>query len=107
LHDIKEEKPYFQNLIDQDDIGKVFAVKVKLDNQRILQQKGAFLIYGVEGYKANCGTIPADWVVNLDIQIACNQKRFILDELDYLGINQSGLFPEIDFQSKHLKMIYK
>ncbi|MGR9051071.1 MAG: FRG domain-containing protein, partial [Gammaproteobacteria bacterium] len=47
LHDIKEEKPYFQNLIDPKHVFSLFCVKPKYSNQRILGQKGAFLLFGL------------------------------------------------------------
>ncbi|MEO1419207.1 MAG: FRG domain-containing protein, partial [Bacteroidota bacterium] len=37
LHEIKEEKPYFQPIIDPKDINRVVAVKVKQSNSRIIK----------------------------------------------------------------------
>ena len=48
LHYIREDKSYFKPIIDPNDIGKILAVKPKLDNPRIVRQQGAFLIFGAE-----------------------------------------------------------
>ena len=47
LHDIKEEKPYFSNIIDPKHIFSVQCVKPKFTHSRINSQKGAFLLFGL------------------------------------------------------------
>lgn len=111
LHEIKEEKPYFQPIIDPKDINRVVAVKVKQSNSRIIKQEGAFLIFGIEGKKSNPSNIPPEWVMNLersdiDFKIQNDSKEKILDELNVLGINEATLFPELENQAKHLKKYY-
>jgi|APLak6261672720_1056091.scaffolds.fasta_scaffold11361_1 hypothetical protein len=110
LHEIKEEKPYFQDIINFKDLEKVFAVKVKLDNPRILKQSGAFLLFGVRGNKTIQADVPWTWVANksskiLKLQIPANHKKNILAELDLIGLNDSTLFPELENQAKYLKDI--
>lgn len=51
LHEIKYEKPHFQNVIDSKDIERVFCVKPMFDNPRIIRQSGAFFLYGINGNK--------------------------------------------------------
>lgn len=46
-HQIKAEKPYYAPQIAPYDLGKIWAVIVKLDNKRIINQSGAFLIFGL------------------------------------------------------------
>src|SRR4051812_222553 len=53
LHEIKEEKSYFQPIIQPKDIERVVAVKVKQSNNRIIKQSGAFLIFGINNKKSN------------------------------------------------------
>ena len=48
LHFIKEEKPYFQNLVKPSDLNRVICIKSKLNNKRILAQTGAFLLFGLK-----------------------------------------------------------
>ncbi|NDI98358.1 FRG domain-containing protein [Flavobacterium sp. LaA7.5] len=111
LHEIKEEKSYFQPIIDAKDIERVVAVKVKQSNSRIIKQSGAFLIFGINGIKTKPAETPENWIVNLDLKgvdfrIDNNSKDNILKELDILGINESTLFPELDNQARYLRKYY-
>lgn len=47
LHEIKSEKPYFLPLIDPKTINSVICVRLKMNNQRILRQEGAFFLFGI------------------------------------------------------------
>ncbi|CAL2062068.1 FRG domain-containing protein [Tenacibaculum sp. 190524A05c] len=111
LHEIKEEKPYFQNLINPKHLEEVFAVKVKLDNERILKQEGAFLIFGIDADKIRPAKIPIDWVLNkitkVKLEIPANRKRAILKELATFGISNRTLFPELENQGIFLIDKYK
>jgi hypothetical protein len=113
LHEIKEEKAYFQPIIDPKDIKQVVAVKVKQSNNRIIKQSGAFLIFGINEEKSVCASIPEKWIVEftskkekIDFTIDKDSKNSILKELDTLGINESILFPELDNQARYLKNKY-
>ena len=111
LHEIKEEKPYFQNIINPKHLEQVYAVKVKLDNPRILKQSGAFLLFGVRSTKIIQADVPYTWIMNkterkLNIVIPANKKPLIRKELDLIGINESTLFPELDYQAKYLMRLY-
>lgn len=111
LHEIKEEKSYFQNIILPADIERVVAVKVKQNNNRIIKQSGVFLIFGINEKKSLPAEIPNDWIINLelkgvDFEINNDRKDNILDELNLLGINEATLFPELENQAKYLKKYY-
>lgn len=111
LHEIREEKSYFQPIINSEDLEKVVAVKVKQSNNRIIKQSGAFLIFGINIEKKNPATVPIDWIVNsskekIDFTIRKDDKKLILKELDTLGINEATLFPELDNQARYLKSKY-
>lgn len=111
LHEIKEEKSYFQSIIDPKDIERVVAVKVKQSNNRIIKQSGAFLIFGVDGRKGKPAIIPDSWILNLelkgvDFRIDNDSKEAIINELNTVGINESTLFPELENQAKYLKSYY-
>lgn len=108
LHEIKEEKSYFQSIIDPNDIERVVAVKVKQSNSRIIKQSGAFLIFGIKGEKSKPAIIPNEWILNLnakgvDFEINNDSKDEILEELDLLGINEATLFPELENQALYIK----
>ena len=115
LHDIREYKSYFKPIINPNDIGKILAVKPKLDNPRIVRQQGAFLIFGAESSFVYNSTKPMpeikkDWIIkgnnNNKIIIKSSKKESILKELDKLGINKSTLFPEIDKVADYIKEKY-
>ena len=53
LHEIKYEKPHFQNVIDSKDIERVFCVKPMFDNPRIIRQSGAFSFMASTAIRAN------------------------------------------------------
>lgn len=93
LHEIKYEKPHFQNLIDREDLEKVFCVLPKLENPRIVKQSGAFFLFGIKGNKMS----PAEFTY-LPQRIIINSKgkKEILESLEMLGIDEASLFPEID-----------
>jgi len=110
LHEVRDDKSHFLPIIDPDDLARVLAVKVKLNNNRIIKQSGAFLLFGFDMIKANPAKIPEQWIINklkLDFVIASEHKKKIIDELDVLGFNEGTLFPELENQSKYLKRLYK
>ena len=111
-HDIKEEKAYFQEIIDRNDMQDIFVVKAKMDNARILKQQGLFMIFGITGPKTEPAIIPPSWLLNqndkeVKIIIKSVDKRHILTQLNAIGINRSTLFPEIEYQGRHLIDTYR
>ena len=136
LHFIKEDKSYFQNIINPNDVGSVFAIKPKLDNARIIRQQGTFLIFGIEKNLKplkKMAKVPSEWVIRGKVEIEENEfdelidtssesgkqrevkrrliikssdKKDIIDELNRLGINKSTLFPEIDKVADYIKEKY-
>lgn len=118
LHNIKEDKSYFQPIIEPNDVGSVFAVIPKMDNPRIIRQSGAFLLFGIKEKDENnpikpMADVPKEWIVmgNKDkgkrILIDKSRKNQILKELDMLGINKSSIFPEIESIAESVKDKYK
>ena len=119
LHNIREDKSYFQSIINPDDINNIFAVQPKLDNPRIVRQHGAFLIFGIKPYKYSdkeikpMPEINPKWIMsngegekNKRIIIKGNEKKQILKELEIFGINKSFLFQEIDKVAEDIKEKY-
>jgi hypothetical protein len=110
LHEIRDDKSHFHSIIDYKDLSKVLAVKVKLNNNRIVKQSGAFFLFGFNRKKSNPAIVPDNWIVSkskLDFIVSASDKENVLTELDTLGINEGSLFPELDNQSKYLKKLYK
>ena len=117
LRQIKEEKPYFEPLIRPNDLSSIFLVKAKYGNPRIINQAGAFFIFGLGLSPSSIGSggrltkrgdheIPSAWIRHKFI-IPKDKKQDILDELARMGITESYLFPEMDKYAKELKKKYE
>lgn len=114
LHDIKEEKSYFQDLIDPKDLFRIVAVKPKLTSQRLQGQKGAFLLYGLNKEDANkpIPLITDSEQLNIDEQThpVLSLTKIVLspsinnDQLKRIGITKPFIYPELDKVSEHLKV---
>ncbi len=87
---IKEEKPYFKNEINPDDLIYPMPLIAKKNNDRILAQSGVFLLFGLESELLQKAV--SHHTQYLDIP-ALN-KDPILEELDAIGINEYSAFPE-------------
>ncbi|MGA2548463.1 MAG: FRG domain-containing protein [Rectinemataceae bacterium] len=96
----REEKPYFENVINPNDLYRVLAVRVKLNNRRIIVQSGAFLLFGMGADKRHCAAIEEAWLPlkmsSERILIDKNSKRKLSQELSVLNITEASLFPDID-----------
>ncbi|MEK2044491.1 FRG domain-containing protein [Vibrio parahaemolyticus] len=106
IHIIKNEKPYFLDVIDKNDLSRVVCVQPKQDNRRIIKQSGAFLLFamGSEFKKNTPAKIPSEYTLKeYNITIPCKNKDLLLASLEYLAISEATLFPEIDNVAKFLK----
>jgi hypothetical protein len=106
LHDIRQDKPYFEPKIQPSHLGKVVCVKPMLDNPRIIRQDGAFLLFGINGEKIKPAQLESSMLIER-IKINRTKKKEILAQLEYLGISQATLFPEIEQVATHIKESYK
>lgn len=102
LHDIKVDKPAFRHIIEPSDLKRVIAVRAKLDNARIARQEGAFLLFGINGKKTECASIPDKWVVcgNAAQRIIFSNKHKLKKELLSFGVSERSLFPELESQTQ-------
>ena len=120
LDQIKEEKPHFQPRIQPCDLNSLFFVKAKNGNQRITNQMGAFLIFGLGVKQVEVGDdvgetslltkskhveVPAEWIKKKLI-IPKERKADILKELALLGITESYIYPGMEQYAKELKKRY-
>lgn len=103
LHEIKYEKPHFQNVIDSKDIERVFCVKPMFDNPRIIRQSGAFFLYGIDGDKSK--PAPLEFQYKMYVINKAHKKK-IRKQLEALGIDKSTLFPEVEHVAEHIKDKY-
>ena len=118
LHQIREEKPYFQPLIDPFDLCRTFLVKAKYANPRIINQEGAFFLFGLKltvgpwwrclkkGEDKEVPMLPAQWVKKKFI-IPKEFKVGILKELKFLGITDSYIYSGMEQYAKVLKERYE
>lgn len=93
VHEIREEKPYFQNLVDYDDIISVKCLHPRMNNPRIIRQDGYFFVYGIDEDKKHHAEINDEWKLDT-ITISKDAKDDILAKLDLLNINETFVFPD-------------
>lgn len=121
LHQIKGEKPHFLPRIQPCDLSRLFFVKAKNGNQRITNQMGAFLLFGLGVKQAKASgsdgavnlltksehtEVPTEWIKKkLIIPKEC--KADILRELALLGITDSYIYPGMEQYAKELKKKYE
>lgn len=107
LHEIKQEKPYFEPEIQRGHLGTVVCVRPKLENPRIIRQDGAFLLFGVNVSKSEQAHVPQEYIASgLRILVIGSEKTRIRSQLESLGISKSTVYPEIDRVSEFLKAHY-
>ena len=118
LHQIRGEKSHFQPLIQPCELVNIFLVKSKYGNPRIVNQAGAFFIFGLglepdeesgkslRLVKKISEEIPTDWIKH-EFTISKGEKEQILEELGQLGITESYIYPEMDKYAKELKKKYE
>lgn len=113
-HQIKYEKSYYDPKIEPYDLGKIWAVNTKLDNPRIVNQKGAFLLFGLGVSEVEINgriqlaytkefypEISDEWIAGR-INIESGSKKQILNELSTVGVHESFVFPELEKVAKEI-----
>lgn len=110
LHDIRKDKPSFSPRIYPEDMQKVLCVRAKLNNARIIQQQGAFLLFGIKDNKLTQADVPESWQKKHEgqkITVLNKHKKEILKELKSFGISKQTLFPELDSRAQEIMNQYK
>lgn len=108
LHEIKLEKPAFQNNIKKRDAGRAVFVLSEKKNNRIIKQDGAFIVCGLFG-EGNNPINNFRYTCEDKIQIYTitpNGKKQILEQLDKFSVNKATLFPEIEDVANYIKNKY-
>lgn len=95
LHEVKKEKPAFENIIKPENLLNNYFLLPKKDNPRIIKQSGAFIIFGLDENK----------VINSDkkIKIPNHSKETILEQLKCFGISKATLHPELYKVAEYIK----
>lgn len=118
LHQISLEKSHFQSIINPCDLARVYIVNVKQDNQRIRNQMGSFVLFGLGISKENdslmlskkgATKILDDWNLNRSSRLIIDPKNKpkIIKELGLLGIRKSFIYPELEILAKEIGEQYK
>ena len=107
VHEIREEKPYFQINIDKKDINSVVCLRPRMNNPRIIRQDGYFFLFGVDYEKRNCAKINPDWIDERKFIVPSEEKQRILEELDKLNINEAFVYPEFEHISNDIRKKYE
>ncbi|MCL2070531.1 MAG: FRG domain-containing protein [Treponema sp.] len=102
VHEINEEKPYFHNLIEKNDINSVVCLRPRMNNPRIVRQDGYFFLFGIDFEKKKCAKINHNWIDEKKFIVPHDAKKNILEELDKLNINESFVFPDYEHVSNHI-----
>lgn len=94
LHEVKKEKPAFENVINPNDLLNNYFVLPKKDNPRIIKQSGAFILYGLNEKKGQ--------KYYKKIIIPKDKKQAILEQLRCFGISKATLHPELYKVSEYI-----
>lgn len=101
LHCIKDEKPYFKDIINPLDLGRILFVRGKISNTRIASQSGAFLLFGMDAALQESG----DSEVSVR-RIRVTNKKHIMDQLSILNIHASTIYPSLEKSAEEIKNKY-
>ena len=96
LHEIKKEKPDFEQLQRPRTLLEDIFYVPKQNNSRIVRQQGAFLMFGMADlapFEGNEKSAPG--MCHYKIIINSDSKKEILSGLKMLSITKSALFPEL------------
>lgn len=112
MHDIKEEKAYFEDDIVPAHLFSVFCVKPKYSNQRVHGQKGAFLLFGMNKQdvekpislmeEINKPFMFHDHPIEKITKIILD-RNIKLAELEKIGVTKPYIYPELEKVSEFLK----
>ncbi|GJQ61015.1 MAG: hypothetical protein SCALA702_00680 [Melioribacteraceae bacterium] len=101
LHDIKDEKPYFKDEIVPEHLYSVQCVIPLMNNRRIIQQQGAFLIFGNDKEDKFKNASFKNSGIEL-IPIYIHKKSEIIKNLELMGINKAFIYPDMEKIANYL-----
>ena len=110
VHFIRDDKPYFLPRVFPSHLDNFsLVVKPKMSIDRIVNQSGAFVLFGIKKAKSSC----ADFNINTEgykkkvLIIPSIYKKQIIKELKLFNINDSTVFCDFDNTAKFFKEKYK
>lgn len=108
LHNIKDEKPYFQNAIHPEHINSIVCIRPLQNNKRIIRQQGMFLLFGnniKDKYKP--ASLEDNGIIKYKIIIDKNSKAEIRKNLELLGLTKAVVYPDMQNVAEYLTEKYK
>ena len=108
---IRQEKPYFDQIIDPRDFYRVFVVEPQRSWERIRAQSGAFLTSAFHEQFDDQESFeyipePQSYAHHI-LRISGDDKEDIIGHLKSLGISRETLFPGLDSSAKAVKDSYE
>jgi hypothetical protein len=108
LHEIKKEKPAFENIINPDDLLTNYYLLPRKVNARIIRQSGAFIIFGLKENEIKVasnylGYMNSSNINSYRIIIDSDSKQTIINQLSCFGISKATLHPELYKVAEFLK----
>lgn len=116
LHLIKNEKPYFKDMIWVEHLTKsVIFVKPKHNSQRLINQAGLFALFGLDNGKKEVfpleGITDDSFIIKSFKLSECKlQGNYIYElkiALGILGITKDKVYPEMENSSKYIKELFE
>lgn len=107
LHEIKDEKPYFKDIIEKKHLQSIWCVKPLMNNRRIIKQDGAFLIFGIGETKETLADYKTKDFEPIKYIISPKAKILLRNQLELLGITRDKIYPELETTAKYLKSKYE
>lgn len=101
-HAVKRSNGAFEREIVPFDMLKPRFVQPNKGNPRILKQDGAFILSGLDKDDSESNVKIGKYLVER-IEVRPEDKQRILDHLEFVGINQATLFPEVDKVADYLR----
>ena len=108
---IQQEKPFFDERIDQRDLYKVFVVEPQQSSERIRAQSGAFLLsafherFEPSEIRSHNPRIPV--YGHYLLTVLGKKKSEIMKELELLQVTRESLYPGLDSSAKAVTDFYR
>lgn len=105
VHEIKKEKPAFENLINPKDLLSNYIFIPNKNNSRLIKQSGAFIIFGLNENESKNEVYNNFKYKKIIIDGDC--KEIILKQLASCGITKASIYPELYKVAEFIKEKYK
>lgn len=101
IHCVRDYKPHFQETVENYHLNESYIVKGVMLNERIISQKGDFIIFGMGNEKKEPSKISQ--LNDVIILVKSENKKNILNELALFNITEGTVYPELNKKLKVIK----